>query len=318
MAKTTNQKLFELITVKQSLTDIVPMMSAEILDGIEDILKESGLTIDDADFVRKGSIHKPLVEEGERAAIQYVSTRDMDRDKEIVVPKGVDLSQFKKAPVVLWGHDYKLPPLGSDEWIIADERGILAKSIYSSIGLAQDIFTLKQEGHLRTSSIGFIPLMTMGRDHGLFGKTLDGLRKLWPELKKTADDLRWLTTKALLLEHSDVSVPMNINALTIAVSKGSIEISDDMQKRLGLDKIDKKKIDEMEEKAEKDCAKLDQDQWDKLCETLGTTKKEEPEALPEVKVLQQPITVISAPVKVIEQPIEEKVKNAIDLARGAV
>jgi len=38
----------------------------------------------------------------------YISTAALDRDHEIMTPKGADLKHYKKNPIVLWGHDVKI------------------------------------------------------------------------------------------------------------------------------------------------------------------------------------------------------------------
>lgn len=174
------------------------------------------------------------LKEGERAIIQYVSTRDLDRDKEILMPSGCDLSEFKKAPSVLWGHNYSLPPIGKDIWIQKDEKGIKAKTVYAETVRGEECWQLRKGGFLKTSSVGFIPLESTTPSCDDWEKTCNKLLVSWPEFAKIKDKVRRIIKKWLLLEHSDVSVPANINALTVAVAKGDIELGDDIRKELNV------------------------------------------------------------------------------------
>ena len=213
------------------LTKLFPVLDDTLIDGICAAIPEP----EDALVIRKG-VARDIedVKPGERAAIQYISTRDVDRDREVMVPKGAILDEFKKAPQVLWGHDYSKPPLGSDEWIKVDDKGILAKTIYATTERAEEIFKLKQEGHLRTQSVGFVPIEYVERDGPGWSATTKALARKWGvDAEVHFDGADRIHTKWLLLEHSDVSVPSNINALQLAVSKG-LKVSPEMLRDLGV------------------------------------------------------------------------------------
>ena len=214
------------------LTKLFPVLGDTLIDGICAVIPEP----EDATVIRK-RVARDIeeVKPGERAVIQYVSTYHSDRDREVMVPRGAILDEFKKAPQVLWGHDYSQPPIGSDEWIRVDDNGILAKTIYATTDRAEEIFRLKQEGHLRTQSVGFVPIEYVERDGPGWAQTTKALARKWGVDSdahfKGTDRIH---TKWLLLEHSDVSVPSNINALQLAVSKG-LDISPEMLRDLGVD-----------------------------------------------------------------------------------
>jgi len=214
------------------LTKLFPVLDDELIDGIRAVVPEP----EDALVIRKRMVRDiEEVKPGERAVIQYVSTFHGDRDREVMVPKGAILDDFKKAPQVLWGHDYSQPPIGSDEWIKVDDKGILAKTIYATTPRAEEIFRLKQEKHLRTQSVGFVPIEYVERDGPGWAATTKALARKWDVDTDTHfKDVDRIHTKWLLLEHSDVSVPSNINALQLAVSKG-LEVSPEMLRDLGVD-----------------------------------------------------------------------------------
>lgn len=223
---------------KLKLKNILPVLPRDVQEGISDIVGNTDEIVFERKSATNASVTKGAdLKEGERAVIQYVSTRDMDRDNEVLMPKGCVLSQFKKAPQVLWGHNYSEPPVGKDEWIEADDRGIKCKTVYADTPRGEELWKLRKGGFLKTSSVGFIPLESISKGKDGFDKLATKLEGEWPEFKKTKDKVQKIIKKWLLLEHSDVSVPANINALTLAVAKG-MEISDGLREELGVPKLD--------------------------------------------------------------------------------
>lgn len=170
---------------------------------------------------RKGAvdIKSKTLDPGEREVLQYVSTRDVDRDGEILNPSGAVLTEFKKAPQVLWGHDYSIPPVGSDRTIEKDGYGILAVTRYAKTDLGNDLWILRRDGHLNTSSVGFIPMKMVRKGEDGWSKLTEKLSKDWDQGIETFEKANAIIDKWLLLEHSDVAVPANINARTVAVGK---------------------------------------------------------------------------------------------------
>lgn len=216
------------------LANIIDHLPESVSEGIREKCDENERKIEDCDVKRaRAKAPKIDLEEGSRTALQYVSTRHLDRDKEIVVPSGIDLTEFRKAPQVLLNHDMSQPPIGSDESINADDFGLLALTKYATTDRGDEVFRLKQEGHMMTSSIGFIPLAATLPGHADFEKTINRLSASWPELKRQKEKIRRIITKSLLFEHSDVSVPANPNALTLAVSKG-LKVSPYMLNAMGI------------------------------------------------------------------------------------
>lgn len=171
------------------------------------------------------------LKDGEQACIHYVSTRHIDRDREIVLPKGLCLDG-DTLPPVLEGHDYSKPPIAKDEWIKCDEMGIMAKTIYAPTVRGQEYWQLRKGGFLNSSSIGFIPLEASTPSDASWGPLCKKLVKAWPEFEACMKDVRRIFTKYVLIEHSDVSVPSNMHSVTLAVSKGALSISPEMLTRL--------------------------------------------------------------------------------------
>lgn len=191
----------ELVTQRLKLKDIRP----DIADAIS---KEYNISSEDLPLVRKGIVSSDLkFEEGERAVISYITTGAKDRDDEIVDPGGVDLSHYRKHPVVLFGHDYSKLPVGKNVWIKEDEKGLIAKTVYAKHDEADKVYQYRKDGFPLAESIGFVPLSVI--EHTEKEKSANG------GVKRTY-------TKTLLLEYSDVAVPSNPEALQVAISKGLV------------------------------------------------------------------------------------------------
>lgn len=206
-----NQK--DLITSRLKLKEVFP-----------DLVDDFG---EDATFIRKGVTPAQLeIKEGERAVISYITTNSVDRDKEIVRPAGAILTDYRKNPVVLFGHDYSSLPIGRNMWIKSDEKGLIAKTKYADHEEADKVYEYRKAGFPLAESIGFLPTQAF---HAKW--TRDGMRWDEKDLSKLkrfgyeAEDLegvRAVYTKWILLEYSDVAVPANPEATQIAIGKGLI------------------------------------------------------------------------------------------------
>ena len=144
------------------------------------------------------------IDDKEMTLTAYVSTATIDRSNEILDPNGVDLTNYKKNPVVLWAHNYEMPPIGKALWVKRDGEGVLSKVKFASTEFAQEIFQLYKEGFLKAFSVGFIP------------KTHED------KMNKSGDNIRTFT-KWEMLEYSAVPVPANPDAIALAMQKGFIK-----------------------------------------------------------------------------------------------
>lgn len=317
--------------MKLKLTAIFPQFGEAFQEALTGTLKELGLSTDGLEVKRMGISDEDMkLEDGTRSCIHRVNTRDVDRDGEIVVPSGIDLRAFKQNPIVLWGHNYKEPQIGSDEWIKTDDSGyaLVAKTNYASTPRAQEIWTLRKEGHLRTSSIGFVPVEIMRESDAGWGKMIDKATSEWPEFKKQRDACRSIIKRSILLEHSDVPIPCNPNALTLAVAKG-MNLASDTMELFGLkdepELTPQEKWAQIEEMVKADPSK---ENIGKLIELLSgkgyviTTQKQRTDPAPVIRILQHPplINVVNEPTIRIchEDTVKEIVKNLVDLNRGRV
>jgi len=116
-----------------------------------------------------------------------------DRDGERISVDGLDLKNFKKNPIMMFGHNHQNLPIGTATKIAKDNKRMTFEPNFSiATQFARDVKALWDEGVLKSVSIGFIP--------------------------KEREKNVW--TKSELLEISIVNVPSNPNALAMAKSKG--------------------------------------------------------------------------------------------------
>jgi len=209
----------DLVTNTRKFKELEPQKANEYA-------KRFKIKADELEYVQKDVVASmDKVNEEERAVIKYVSTVSIDRDNEILLPDGAILDDFKKNPVVLFGHDYRGLPIGKDMWIKADGKGLIAKQQYANHQLADDVFNLHKDGFALASSVGFIPLSWVNNDEGDQWKEMSkyvvdkyGLKK------KEVNSASRIYDKWLLLEHSDVPVPSNPDALSLALEDGSFVV----------------------------------------------------------------------------------------------
>ncbi len=158
---------------------------------------------------------------GERADVSWISTEDVDRQREIVRAQGMNDDHFQLNPVVTLNHAYDLPPVGRSLWrkrVTEGVRvGIKAKTHYPPrpenwpdgvLWYPDHAFTLVQQGLLCGKSIGFLP--TKVRTPTDEEKSANpALRTVWRIVEE------WV-----LLEYACVLLPAQPHAIVEAVSKG--------------------------------------------------------------------------------------------------
>lgn len=152
--------------------------------------------------MEKQTIHKifnaKVKDLGEGKLEAIISTDDIDRHGEIVDINGIDIKNYEKNPVVMWAHDYSLPPIGKTLSLTKEKIGkkmVLKTVMEFATGvsdLAREVYNLYKGGFMNAFSIGFIPLEEEGNTY----------------------------TESELLEYSAVPIPANPNALLLAKAKG--------------------------------------------------------------------------------------------------
>lgn len=165
------------------------------------------------------------IEEGEHAAIQWISTKSVDADSEIIDPAGVDFSRFLKNPVVLLNHDYHSLPVGKAEGLEVDPTfGVKAKTIFADTAVAKDVYSLVKGGFMGATSIGFIPKEWIESTDKGWGEAVKSYSAKWGMAPEAFTAAQRIYTNILLLEYSQVTVPSNEDSLTIDVKSLSPEL----------------------------------------------------------------------------------------------
>lgn len=97
----------------------------------------------------------------EKGIVPFILTeRLVDRDSEVIEPKGVDIKNFKKNPVFLWAHDSRSPSIGR---VVPETLKISDKRLEADVQFDLDdpfaamIFNKFVKGFLNAGSIRFIP-----------------------------------------------------------------------------------------------------------------------------------------------------------------
>lgn len=93
-----------------------------------------------------------------RTLTAYASTRDLDRDGEVILPEAwrQSVQQFASVPL-LWAHDYRVPPIGKAQEFFIDERGLRFTAQFAATEFAEEIWSLYKDGFLNSFSVGFQP-----------------------------------------------------------------------------------------------------------------------------------------------------------------
>jgi HK97 family phage prohead protease len=156
---------------------------------------------------------------GERIFTAKITTNDIDRDGEVLLPQGMDAKDFRRTPVVFWHHDYTMPIGTSMELKRADNHWTATAKI-ASTPFAQEVYTLMKEGVVRGVSVGFQPTESRPpskKDLDMFGESVKRVYSKWK-----------------LMEFSVTPMPANQNALIMSVSKG-ITTRDRIKSLFGVD-----------------------------------------------------------------------------------
>jgi len=171
---------------------------------------------------------------GERADVSWISTEDLDRQREIVRAAGMNDDYFALNPVVTLNHNYDLPPVGKSVWrrraVEGGRVGIKAKTHYpprpeswprGELWYPDHAFTLIQADLLRGKSIGFLPTRVRF--------PTDEERERNPAMKNV-----WrIVEEWVLLEYACVFLPAQQYAVVQAVSKG-MSLPPAFRERIGV------------------------------------------------------------------------------------
>ncbi len=140
------------------------------------------------------------------------TTPHMDRDREVVLSKGIDLSEWRKSGAILDSHDYNQLPIGKAVWIGQGDEGIKLHVEAAPTDRGEELLMLSKFMNL-TASIGFIPTEIVDKSSIDFPKLIGKLVEKFSFLKQTRESVMRVIKRSIMLETSIVSVPANPNAI---------------------------------------------------------------------------------------------------------
>lgn len=164
-----------------------------------------------ADTIRKTLTAETSAAKGTFTAT--ISTDSIDRDGEVLVPQGMNSTEFDRNPVVFWNHNYDMP-VGRAVSMSRTDRSVVATASFARrpddfVGEFFPDFAraLVEQGVVKGVSVGFQPLP-------------DGVRKATAaDRERYGEGVERVFSKWKLLEFSLAPLPANQDALVSAVGK---------------------------------------------------------------------------------------------------
>jgi HK97 family phage prohead protease len=96
----------------------------------------------------------------ERKMSFVISTAGVDRDNDTIDPKGWQLTNYMKNPVVMWAHDYAALPVAKATRLEQTDKGLSADIEFPLRGtypFADTVHDMLKDGFLSATSVGFKP-----------------------------------------------------------------------------------------------------------------------------------------------------------------
>jgi len=115
--------------------------------------------------VRKQMLAPAEALDGQQRTLRFtISTGTVDREKDAISLAGWDLANFKRNPVVLWGHNIERLPIGRcinvaivDNALKATVQFVPAETPEAG-QFAEAVFQLANQGFINATSVGFRPI----------------------------------------------------------------------------------------------------------------------------------------------------------------
>lgn len=114
------------------------------------------------DMLTKLSFRAPKSWDKERRSARFVMSKEIpDRYGDVVVAKGIKITDFVKNPVVLWAHNSRNAPIGMWSDVAPTGKSLEGVANFAQEGLSEEadqVARLVEASLLRACSIGFMPL----------------------------------------------------------------------------------------------------------------------------------------------------------------
>jgi HK97 family phage prohead protease len=115
--------------------------------------------------VRKQMIAPADQVAGDIRALRFtISTASIDREQDRIALAGWDLANFRRNPVVLWGHDAERLPIGRAFDLRIEDAALKASVEFIPADIpeggqfAEAVFRLARQGFIAATSVGFRPI----------------------------------------------------------------------------------------------------------------------------------------------------------------
>jgi HK97 family phage prohead protease len=149
-----------------------------------------------------------------------ITTEALDRDGEVVIPQGMNSTEYEANPVLFFNHDYT-QPIGKCVKLTRTPQAIKGEFVfakrpegYEGSYFPEFVASLVSQGIVKGVSIGYRP-----EDGGLRRATIDDRKRYGPSVST-------VFSKWKLLEVSVAPLPANPTALVSAIRKGLVSGAD--------------------------------------------------------------------------------------------
>lgn len=172
---------------------------------------------------------------GSKTYRAIASTAALDRDKEVLLPKGVITENFLKNPVMLFIHQYKQVPVGKVTKIDVTKDAVSFEFEFADTEVAKEVQNLYDNGFMNAFSVGLYPQKSFWVEEN----TPEKFEVTYPDGSKDVIDLgaykekpHRVVTSWELLEISPVPVPSNPEALLLRAKEDILRkcVSENMSK----------------------------------------------------------------------------------------
>jgi phage head maturation protease len=238
------------------------------------------------------------------------STGDVDRMGDRINPDGWFLTNYKKNPVMLWGHDSSIPAVARANKSWVENGKLMIDGVFAPTPFAQELRMLVENGFLNTVSVGFYPLKADEKGN-IEIETKMYRRMTEEEIKKSIYDNEYGVKfdKQELLEVSWVNVPALPQALVTARKQGLVLMTKALEV-LNKDEPEEVKVEEVVEDTEEKQGKV------LSAKTLSMINKSISSMGEAIGALESLLSEVEADKSIV--PVENKRSHAHEVAKKRV